>query len=330
MRLKSFTADTLPEAMRLIRDALGVDAVILSTQATETGSGVRVTAALEESPLDELYDGSEPASYFDLDTITESLSFHRVPAGLFDRLIGGTVSLDAQDSVMALAGAMDSEFTFTALPAPLNPHPILLAGPPGAGKTATAAKLCARARLAGRGCALITMDTAKSGGLAQAEAFAKALEATLLQADRPEALADAVSACSDDYFTVIDTTGANPFLESDMARLKEAATAAGAQVILVLAAGGDAAESAETAVAFKNIGATAMIATRLDTARRFGGLLSAAAAGRLDLSAVSESPHIGDPLLPVNPVALARMFLPDEMAGTLKGQTQDLKQWLKR
>ncbi len=330
MRLKSFTAKTLPEAMRLIRDSLGADAVILSTQPAETGPGVRVTAALEDSPLDELYIGSEPASYFDLDTIAETLSFHRVPAGLFDRLIGSAAELSTQDSVMALAGAMDSEFTFAALPAPLTSHPTMLVGPPGAGKTATAAKLCARARLAGRGCAIVTMDTAKSGGLAQAETFAKALEATLLQADRPEALPDAVLACGDDHFIVIDTAGANPFLDDDMERLKEAASASRAQLVLVLPAGGDAAESAETAAAFKTVGATAMIATRLDTARRFGGLLSAAVAGSLDLLAVSASPHIGDPLHPVNPVALARIFLADETAGTLNGQTKDLKQWSKQ
>jgi len=330
MRLKSFTAETLPEAMRLIRDSLGTDAIILSTQPAESGTGVRVTAALEDSPLDELYIGSEPASYLDLDTIAEVLSFHRIPAGLFDRLIGHAVSLSTQDSVMALAGAMDSEFTFAALPAPLTAHPTMLVGPPGAGKTATAAKLCARARLAGRSCALITMDTGKSGGLAQAEAFAQALEATLLQAERPEALPDAVSACGDGHFTVIDTAGANPFLDADMALLKEAASASRAQLVLVLPAGGDAAESAESAAAFKGVGATGMIATRLDTARRFGGLLSAAAAGSLDLLAMSASPRIGDPLHPVNPVSLARMFLPDKLAGTSNDQTQDLKQWSKQ
>ena len=330
MRLKSFTAETLPEAMRLIRDTLGADAVILSTQPSETGSGVRVTAALEESPLDELYLGSEPASYFDLDTIAEALSFPRVPAGLFDRLIGGAASLSTQDSVMALAGAMDSEFNFAALPAPLKAHPTLLVGPPGAGKSATAAKLCARARLAGHRCAIVTMDTAKSGGLAQAGAFAKALGATLLQADRPEALPDAVLACGDDHFIVIDSAGANPFLDDDMDRLKEIASASRAQVVFVLPAGGDAAESAEAAAAFQSIGATAMIATRLDTARRFGGLLSAAVAGSLDLLAVSTSPHIGDPLHSINPVALARMFLPNEMVGTLNNQTQDQKQWSKQ
>ncbi len=330
MRLKSFTANTLPEAMRLVRDALGADAVILSTQPAESGLGVRITAALEESPLDDLYFGSEPASYFDLDTIAEALSFHRIPAGLFDRLVGAAASLSAEDSVMALSGALDSELTFAALPAPLTPHPTMLIGPPGAGKSATAAKLCARARLAGRKTAIVTMDTAKSGGLAQAETFAHALEATLLQADQPEALPDAVLACGDDHFIVIDTPGANPFLDEDLERLTKAASASSAEIVLVLPAGGDAAESAEAATAFKGVGASAMIATRLDTARRFGGLLSAAVSGRLDLLAVSASPHIGDPLHPVNPVALARMFLPDEMAGSLNGQTKDLKRWSKQ
>ena len=53
MRLKSFTADSLPAAMRLVRDMLGPDAVILSTQPADSGRGVRVTAALEDSELDD-------------------------------------------------------------------------------------------------------------------------------------------------------------------------------------------------------------------------------------------------------------------------------------
>ena len=330
MRLKSFTADNLPEAMRQVREALGADAVILSTQPAESGSGVRVTAALEDSPLDDLHFGAEAESHCDLDAIAEALSFHRTPAGLFDRLVGGAAALSAPDSVMALAGAIDSELTFGALPPPLEPRPTMLVGPPGAGKSATAAKLCARARLAGRKVAIVTMDTAKSGGLAQAEAFAKALDAELLQTPEPDALPDAVVACGDDRFIVIDTPGANPFLEADLDRLNEAARGARAEPVLVLPAGGDAAESAETAAAFRDVGARAMIATRLDTARRFGGLLSAAAAGPLALLAAGASPHIGDPLLPVNPVALARMFLPDVKTAHLNGQTKDPEPWSKQ
>ena len=37
MRLKSFTAKTLPEAMRQVREAFGPDAVILSSQPSESG-----------------------------------------------------------------------------------------------------------------------------------------------------------------------------------------------------------------------------------------------------------------------------------------------------
>ncbi len=327
MRLKSFSAKTLPEAMRLVRDALGADAVILSTQSGDDGSGVRVTAALENSPLDDLHFGSAPQSYFDLDTIAEALSYHRVPAGLFDRLIAAAAGLGAPDNTLALAGALDSELSFAALPPPLSPQPVILVGPPGAGKSAACAKLCARARLAGRPAAIVTMDSAKSGGLAQAETFARALEAQLLQAETPESLADAMAACGHDHFTVIDTSGANPFDERDLARLDQAAKATRAELFVVLPAGGDAAESAEAAAAFRGLGAKAMIATRLDAARRLGGLLSAAVAGPLALIAAGASPHIGDALLPVNPVALARILLPPDTRDAMNGQNEDPERW---
>lgn len=329
MRLKSFNAATLPEAMKMVRDALGADAVILSTQPGENGSGVRLTAALEESPLDDLQFDAAPAAYFDVDTIAEALSFHRVPAGLFDRLIAGATALKVDDNVAALGGALDAELSFASLPAPLSPHPVMLIGPPGAGKSATAAKLCARARAAGRKPAIITMDSAKSGGLAQAETFAHALEATLLQAERPEALPDSVAACGDEHFIVIDTAGANPFDDADLGLLTQAGQAARAELVLVLPAGGDAAESAEAAAAFKAVGARALIATRLDITRRLGGLLSAMAGGRLALLALSSSPHIGDALLPVNPVALARLFMPLDSSGTINGLDKEQNPWAK-
>lgn len=329
MRLKSFNAKSLPEAMRLVRDALGPDAVILSTQAGEDGSGVRVTAALEDSALEELHFESAPARSVDLDTIAEALSYHRIPAGLFDRLVAVATTLEAEDNAMALAGALDAELAFGTLPAPLEPRPVMLVGPPGAGKSASGAKLCARARLAGRSCAIITMDSEKSGGLAQAQAFAGALEAELLQAETPEALGDAVAACGGERFVVIDTAGANPFDEADLNRLEQAGKAARAVPILVLPAGGDAAESAETATAFAGTGARAIIATRLDTSRRLGGLVSAMAASKLALLAAGASPHISDALRPITPVALARMFLPAAAGEAATTVDKDLEQWAK-
>ncbi|MFQ5468120.1 MAG: hypothetical protein ACE5DS_08290, partial [Kiloniellaceae bacterium] len=316
MRLKSFTAKTLPEAMQRVRDALGPNAVILSTQAGENGAGVRVTAALEDSPLEEFDFLGASGGGLDTDAIGEALSYHRTPPGLYDRLIGAAIDLPARDTVTALAGALDAEFAFASLPAPDTARPIMLVGPPGAGKTATAAKLCARARLAGAAAALVTMDTVKSGGLAQARTFAEALRAHLAQAAEPAALAPALGGIPAGHFTVIDTTGANPFDDGDMARLREAAELSEASVVLVLPAGGDVAESAEAAYAFAAAGARALISTRLDAARRFGGVLTAAQAGRFALMAAGASPHIGDPLHSFTPVSLARLLMPDAAAPT--------------
>ena len=67
MRMKCFNAESMPEAIRLVRDELGDDAVIISSQRGENGKGIRVTAAIEgfdpdpEPPaIDEPLDDAEP------------------------------------------------------------------------------------------------------------------------------------------------------------------------------------------------------------------------------------------------------------------------------
>src|SRR3546814_19917712 len=76
--------------------------------------------------------------------------------------------------MIAFAAALDHTLSFKAL-GDLGPErPVMLIGPSGAGKTVTAAKLCACARLAEARSLLITLDAGKAGGRAQAEPFARA------------------------------------------------------------------------------------------------------------------------------------------------------------
>ena len=311
MRLKSFIASSVPEAMKLVRDTLGPEAVIVSTQQDEGDGKVKITAALEDTSLDELDLANPPAALDSIDELGEGLDFHRVPAGLADRLLNTAAQLATADKVSALAGALDAVLPFAPPPESQTGRPLMLIGPPGAGKTATAAKLCARARLAGRHSSLITMDTVKAGGLAQVNTFAEALGAGLGQAPDAQTLRELVGNCPKRNLVVIDTVGVNPLDDAERAKLAETAAAAGADLVLVLAAGGDVLESAECAVAFSEAGADRLIATKLDTSRRLGGVLSAADAGRLALAAVGVSPNIGDGLAPINPVSLARLILPD-------------------
>jgi len=79
-------------------------------------------------------------------------------------------------------------------------------------------------------------------------------------------------------------------------------------LVLVLPAGGDAAEAADAALAFAEIGASCVIPTRLDATRRFGGLLSAAHVTGMSFLAAGVSRHIGGGLVAMNPVSLARLL----------------------
>jgi len=322
MRLNSFTASTLPEAMRRVRDTLGADAVILSQQPSEDGTGVRVTAALEDQPHEDFDLASDTRAVGTLDEVSEALAFHRIPAGLCSRLLTRAAGLVAFDPLMALAGALDSEFSFTGLPEARPDRPLMLVGPPGAGKTVTAAKLCARARLAGKAVALVTMDAVKSGGLAQAAAFAEALGIRLVQAADSAALGTALAEVPADHGAIIDTVGGNALDAENMAQLAAAIAAARAEAALVLPSGGDAAECAETAIAYADCGARRLVVTRLDLTRRLAGPLSAAQAASLPLSAASASPEIAAGLTAVNPVALARLLLPGGMLADAAAPTE--------
>jgi len=81
-----------------------------------------------------------------------------------------------------------------------------------------------------------------------------------------------------------------------------------------LQAGLDAAEAADLARAHAEVGATLMIATKLDLARRLGSVLSAASTGRLALTEAGVGPGVADGLI---------SFTQDELAARLLAAVPD-------
>jgi flagellar biosynthesis protein FlhF len=308
MRLKTFNAPSMAEAMNLVKTHLGPDAIIVSTQKGDGGLGVRITAAIEavedEDHYDQYVEDADP-----LDEIADALAHHNVPGELADKLTRAAGSLDADDPLLALAGALDQHFKFQPVPMS-GRRPVLLMGMPGAGKTVTTAKLATRAVMNRRPVSVITTDTQRAGGYEQLHAFTRLLEVDLQQADTPAALQDAVSAARPDSLILVDCAGGNPFEAEDAERQRRLIEAIEAEAVLVMAAGGDPLEAADQAHAYAAIGARRLLATRLDIARRLGGLLSAASAGRLAFTEVGIGANVADGLAPLNPVSLARLLLP--------------------
>ena len=113
MRLKSFYAKTVTEAMQMVRDMLGEDAIIVATREEKGGKAVCVTAAIEpgfengayrdeyaRNPNFEIgeeeheqagsgwlqYD-EEDEEYAVTEEITEAMLKHGVPEDVLDHII---------------------------------------------------------------------------------------------------------------------------------------------------------------------------------------------------------------------------------------------------
>jgi flagellar biosynthesis protein FlhF len=309
MRLRTFSAANMSEAIRLVRDELGPDAVILNTETS--GKQVKITAALDRAAI------LEPAPVLavePMDAIAGALDFHRVPELLTERLLVLAENFLLENPRQALGAALRSRLAYSPILQTRPEQPIMLVGLPGAGKTATLAKLAAGARAQKWPVVAITCDLAKAGGIDQLATYAKALGITAYQAKNAATLKRAVGAAPEGALVLIDTAGINPLKPDDMAALADLAAAVKAEPVLTLAAGGDVSESAELGQLFSEIGCQRLIATRIDAARRYGALLACAEGGQLGFAEFGVSPEIGNGLMFFGADALARLLMPQEMA----------------
>lgn len=310
MRLKTFLAASTAEAMAAARRELGDDALIVATHEEEHGHGVRVTAAIDDANQEPIFDDDEP-SIDVIDAVCGALDQHGTPPTLTERMLRVVSRLPIHDPTMSLASTLDELFAFQPLPDRAAQRPLLLVGPPGVGKTVAVAKLAARAVLEQHRVSLLTVDMIRAGAVEQLSAYANRLGLDVHAAADPLELIEALDRIGSHDLVLIDSPGTNPFDAGDMSKLKEFADASSVEPILVMSAGRDIVEAADIAIAFQEISPTRLLVTCLDIARRLGSILVAADSGKLAFCDVSPSPDIADGLRPLNPVALARLLLPE-------------------
>jgi flagellar biosynthesis protein FlhF len=306
MRLRTFTAATMTEAMALVRAALGADAIIVSTEQGD--GGMRVTAAVEQP------ERPAPSAEPDIiDALSEALTGHGLSASLVEKILCAALPFETDDPLLALSSAFSTFFAFAPIDAEES-RPLLLIGPPGAGKTVTIAKLATRAVMAGKSVRLVTADTVRAGAIEQLEAFARVLQVPLHRADTAPRLRPLTADFRPGQLLLIDTPGVNPYSAGDRRELAALIAASGAEPLLVLPGGGDAFDTIEMTRIFRDLGVTRLIVTRLDMVQRLGSVIAAVDALRLKFCEAGIAADIATGLKPFDPVVLARMFLPKAAA----------------
>ncbi len=304
----------MSEAMRQVRDTLGEDAIIVSSKEEKSG-WVKITAAVEQQAAADS-GSSAVEEHFDTETnveiITEALLKHRVPASVSDKIISVASTLIEKDPKKMLTAALKKTFSFAEFS---FKKPVVLVGPPGAGKTLMAAKLAARAMLDDKKPVVITTDIARAGGIEQLSAFLNILKVPLEQVEDAKGLKSILARVPKNMSggltpVIIDTGGLNPFDPQEMKFLAKLLMVAEMEPMLVLPAGIDAEESAEMALTFEVLGVKRLIPTRLDFARRIGGILSAADRANLSFTEGSHTPQVANGILQLTPEAIANLLIP--------------------
>ena len=336
MRLRTFTASDMPSAMKLVREALGDEAIILASETSANKKQVSVTAAVEEDDEAEFVKAVMPKAAppaasrpsqtggatadhlrFELQSM---LRFHNVPE-LFVAKIMQKAGNDDLAPVIA-SGRNGDElyraaiekllarfFTFEPLRFSNKDSRLMLIGPPGIGKTLTTAKLATRLAMDEQPLAIITTDTTRAGGIEQLSAFTSILDIELHVADNRKELEAIISSLPASMRVLVDTAGCTPYHAQEFRQLESLATLAHVEPVLVLPAGGDSLESIDMVEIFNQLPIRRLLVTRADTARRFGGILAAAAAHGLAFSHVSNAASITDPIKPLEPSLLAQLLL---------------------
>lgn len=322
MRMKMFAAESMEAAKAKIFAEMGSDAVILSEREVE--GGVEVRAAIDRMGAAAV--GNEPVFLRDARAgghgrgvdnpmyarVRDALLWHGAPQRFADRVAhegAGRLPGQFTSPEEAMAEGLSRMITCDPIPARLD-RDILLVGPPGHGRTATAAKLTRRASVARAEIIPLAADLDGSGAGAQLSAYLELEREQIRVAETPDELfATLRTLRNENRRCVIDLPAINPFEGDDLASLADLVAAIRAEPVLVLSAEGHPDDLAEAARAFQRAGVRRAILTKLDVVRRRGGAISALTSAGIAFSHLAITPFIGGGLVPAAPSRLSQLLI---------------------
>jgi flagellar biosynthesis protein FlhF len=325
MRITTLTADKMTDALRMIREQLGPEALILNTRkvtvnGTET---LEITAAINEP--DPTPPKATPHAVFSAPSKAEpapplpnllqsTLQAHQLPSSLLNPLATALPGLKAAGftEAEALAMLLGKQLKFLSATETLPQGGVhVYVGPHGAGKTTLVAKLALQAKQQGRKFGILSLDNQKIGGFEPLAIAAEIFGEHAFLINSIDDLHSAAAKLGHRQALLIDTAGINAFAPRGLLTLQQQLGALNLpmQVHLVLPANLNPADLGTLPVACHNLNIASLIFTKLDCTTRFGALVATANGSGLPLGLATHAADMATPPLHLTPEWLAETLL---------------------
>ena len=326
MHLKRFRAANVRDALRAAREALGPDALVLST-ALVPARGVRglmgireveITAVLErESSAD------RPAASADRHVDaqkneTSTVAAQLMATGLDRRTADEVVAFLAprarrSASPAQLREALAARLSALASVAEDYAAVEVFVGPPGAGKTTTIAKIAAQERArGGQRLGLLAADGFRIGAVEQLRTYADILDVPFRVARTARDLKSALSSPGRTP-VLVDTAGCSPADARSRELFDVVGRADGVRTHLVLPAATPPAAAARTLDAYADARPSRLILTKLDEAESLSPLVGLLRERQLPVSYVGTGQRVPEDLARATADLLAASVLGESM-----------------
>ncbi|MCP1334919.1 hypothetical protein [Futiania mangrovi] len=269
MRLKSFTAPTMDEALAMARRTLGPDALLVARRNDRARGCVEILAATDPAG------GSTPLTGQFESRIAAWAAGFRAQEEAED-----PADRPARPHLHIRPACPEHRFR----PVGTDDDLVLLTGMPGAGVSLSTVRLAARGAAQGRAVTLIAFDPEGLGAGAPVGAYGPLVGQVVLARTPADAVSHAGDAAVAGRLVLIDAGPFTPCRRQAMTDLAEALHPAD-RIVAVLAAGTDPEEAADAARDLRIWGADSAILTRCDLSRRIAGVAEAISGADLALCA---------------------------------------------
>ncbi|HQZ37923.1 MAG TPA: hypothetical protein PLH72_02695 [Vicinamibacterales bacterium] len=323
MKVKKYRQPTVRDALRTIREDLGAEALVVSTDMVAARGwrgwiglrDVQVTAALPAAPVSGRPAVAEGRSA-DTPLSTRGGLVARLLASGLDRSMAERVATAATDaecrgaSLPELRTLLASQLgKLTTGDEPYARVEVFI-GPPGVGKTTTIAKIAAQERARrGRTLGLVGADAFRAGAVEQLRTYASIIGAPFRVARSIEELDTALE--KGRHSLLVDTAGRSPKDGGlrDLRRLL--GTRRGVRTHLVMAADTSATTARRLLDAYHDARPDRIVISKVDEAETVAPLLAAVADRGIPVSYLTTGQRVPEDLDRATPAALAGALLRD-------------------